>query len=219
MNKEIFVPGTIPPSASLNADFWKPLMIGWNETAKSIATACKTIAPNDEAAVAEMRSQVRASIKSLNSARLVATKEYRNYTAHFNNQFKIIVEELTDANQHLDQLARNIITAKQEEAAAERVEREKIHSQRMTQLRSEADARMQDAETAPPAPAALPAVTSPLAQITTRVLREVIIDDVSILPRKYLTPNRPLIKTEALAGEEIPGVRIEEREVLQSTKR
>ena len=52
------------------------------------------------------------------------------------------------------------------------------------------------------------------ASVQYRTIREVVIEDESKLPREYLVPNMARIKEDALAGREIAGVKIVEKQTI-----
>ena len=52
------------------------------------------------------------------------------------------------------------------------------------------------------------------ASVQYRTIREVVIEDESKLPREYLIPNMARIKEDALAGREIAGVKIVEKQTI-----
>ena len=53
-------------------------------------------------------------------------------------------------------------------------------------------------------------------KVSMRTIQKVVINNEAKLPRKYLIPNETLIRKDALAGVEIPGVEIVEEKLLAS---
>jgi len=213
----------IPDSVVENREFWLPRWQQWDGTAR--AWAADICARDDipEAEVAEMLKQVRASRKTLDAVRLASTAGWRDAATRFNANFRRIDKSLSAVDDHLKRAAERIRAQKAEAAAAARAEAEAAHAAKLEKYREAATARQ--VESPPPSPPVPEPVTppdaaeSPLASASGRALRVVVVDDATKLPRQYLVPNMALIKKDALAGEDIPGVRIEVRETIVARQR
>jgi len=212
----------IPDSVVANREFWLPRWQQWDGTAR--AWAADICARDDipEAEVAEMLKQVRASRKTLDAVRLASTAKWRDAATRFNANFRRIDKSLSAVDDHLKRAVERIRAQKAEAAAAARAEAEAAHAAKLEKYREAATARQVESPPSPPEPehVAQPAAAeSPLASASGRALRVVVVDDATKLPRQYLVPNMALIKQDALAGEDIPGVRIEIRETIVARQR
>lgn len=202
------------------AVFWDPQLQAI-ETVAAEFLAGVQVMESTENNVAEMLTQTRETIKRVNDLRLACSAPYRAEAQEWNKRFKDTLDLLNTANTFLTDQAKVLQAAKLEAQAAERAEREKEHAERMGQIH-EAGARKiaeKEAEQASAQIAAdLTAVASPLAKVKTKYYREVVVFDLAQVPREYLVADMARIKRDALGGQEIAGVRIEQREVLQARK-
>ena len=161
--------------------------------------------PGDEVDIVEMMAQVRADLKQVDENRRTATRPYRMAARARSDVIAPVTTILQAAKKILEDKKVAVVAIKQSAAAAERAGREEVHAERMSDVRAETardvEARGENQ------------LKSPLAKTSTRHIRDVVIDDVGLLPREYMKPDYDRIKKDALAGKQIPGVRETVREV------
>lgn len=59
-----------------------------------------------------------------------------------------------------------------------------------------------------------PQVTGAKGVVQFRIQKKIVIENASLLPREYLVPNEVLIRKAALAGVQIPGVKVVEEKII-----
>lgn len=55
-----------------------------------------------------------------------------------------------------------------------------------------------------------------IGSIATRIIKEIVIIDENKIPREYLIPDMAKIRKDALAGKEIPGIKVEDKKIIVS---
>lgn len=186
----------------------KELALIKEETNKAIAIAndIKIANIEDEARAIELLKKIKevgqlittkkeAITKPINEA----LKNARSFFSPFENQYdeaeRIIKNKL---------IAFRVEQTKKQEIATAKIEKKVEEGKMDFKIANEKLTAIQLPKT----------IEAQQASVQYRTIREVVIEDESKLPREYLVPNMARIKEDALAGREIAGVKIVEKQTI-----